>query len=350
MFRSALFRLSYCKPSKKITYQIAYELKCVLTLPIMIRLVALIIAITLQIVAAVLAIRLVRVTKYRASWILISVGFILMAIKMIIKLIQFINDDFSFYLKPADDWLGVVISFLFTAGVFLIGELFHSISRAEREHRRSERRLMRAIIQTEERERRRFAKDLHDGLGPLLSTARMSMSALLQYERDDHSKQVLENANNVINEAVESIKEISNNLSPHVLTNFGLASAIRNFVFKVGQSKAVNITFNTVLTDNDRFDSNIETVMYRATCELINNSLKHAEASSIDISLEKIQRTLVIKYDDNGRGFDSEAVSNTQNNGMGLSNIASRMNSINGTFVYSSAPGDGFHAIMKVKI
>ena len=316
----------------------------------MIRLVALIISITLQIVAAVLAIRLVRVTKYRASWILISIGFILMALKMIIKLIQFINDDFSFYLRPADDWLGVVIAFLFTAGVFLIGEMFYTLSRAEREHRRSERRLMRAIIQTEERERRRFAKDLHDGLGPLLSTARMTLSALLQHERDDHSKQVLESASNVINEAVESIKEISNNLSPHVLTNFGLASAIKNFVFKVSQSKSINISFDTSLTDADRFDSNIETVMYRATCELINNTLKHAEASTIDISLEKVQRTLVIKYDDNGKGFDSEAAANAQTNGMGLSNIASQMNSINGVFVYNSAPNDGFHAIMKVKI
>ena len=318
-------------------------------MPIMIRLVALLITITLQIVAAILAIRLMRVTKYRASWILISIGFILMAIKVAIKLVQFINDDFSFYLKPADDWLGVVISFVFTAGVFLIGELFYTLSRAERERRRSERRLMRAIIQTEERERRRFANDLHDGLGPLLSTARMTLSALLQHERDDHSKQVLENASTVINEAVESIKEISNNLSPHVLTNFGLASAIRNFAFKVEQTKAIKINFNTVLTDSDRFDSNIEIVMYRATCELINNTLKHAAATTIDISLEKIQRMLVINYADNGRGFDTDAVQNASNSGMGLSNIASRMNSINGTFVYSSAPGEGFHSIMKVK-
>lgn len=316
----------------------------------MIRLVALLISITLQIVAAVLAIRLVRVTKYRASWILISIGFILMALKMIIKLIQFLNDDFSFYLRPADDWLGVVIAFLFTAGVFLIGEMFYTLSRAEREHRRSERRLMRAIIQTEERERRRFAKDLHDGLGPLLSTARMTLSALLQHERDDHSKQVLESASTVINEAVESIKEISNNLSPHVLTNFGLASAIKNFVFKVSQSKSINISFDTVLTDADRFDSNIETVMYRATCEMINNTIKHASATEVNISLEKIQRTLVIKYDDNGKGFDSEKFVMEPNSGMGLSNIASRLNSINGVFVYNSAPGDGFHAVIKVKI
>ena len=209
---------------------------------------------------------------------------------------------------------------------------------------------MRAIIQTEERERRRFAKDLHDGLGPLLSTARMTMSALLQYERDDHSRQILENANNVINDAVESIKEISNNLSPHVLTNFGLASAIKNFVFKVSQSKSINISFDTSLTDADRFDSNIETVLYRATCEMINNTIKHANATEVNISLEKIQRTLVIKYDDNGCGFDSEKSVAEPNSGMGLSNIASRLNSINGLFVFNSAPGEGFHAVIKVKI
>lgn len=269
---------------------------------------------------------------------------------MAIKLIQFINDDFSFYLRPADDWLGVIIAFLFTAGVFLIGEMFYTLNRAERERKRSERRLMRAVIQTEERERRRFAKDLHDGLGPLLSAARMSVSSLLQYERDNHSKQVLENANNVINEAVESIKEISNNLSPHVLTNFGLASAIKNFSFKVSQSKAISINFDTKLTDNDRFDSNVETVLYRATCELINNTIKHAEASSIDISLEKIQRTIVIKFDDNGKGFDQEKALSNPDKGMGLSNISSRITSINGLFIINSKPGDGVHAIIKVKI
>jgi len=316
----------------------------------MIRLVALLISIALQIFAAVLAVRLVRVTKYRASWILISIGFLLMALRQAIKLIQFLNDDFSFYLRPADDWLGVLISFMFTAGVFLIGEMFYALNRAERERKRAERRMTRAIIQTEERERRRFAKDLHDGLGPLLSTARMSLSALSQFKGDEHSQAVLENANVVINEAVESIKEISNNLSPHVLTNFGLASAIRNFAFRVSQTKSVEINFDTKLTDTDRFDSNTEVVLYRATCELINNTIKHAEASKIDISLQKIQRTIVIKYDDNGKGFDQEIQQKTAVDGMGLSNISSRLNSINGVFVLNSTPGDGVHAIIKVKI
>ncbi|HCC31052.1 MAG TPA: hypothetical protein DEQ03_13560, partial [Marinilabiliales bacterium] len=82
----------------------------------MLRLVTLLISITFQLVAAIFALRLMRVTKYRASWVLISMGFLLLAVRYTIKLIQFLQDDFSFYLTMADDWLGVLISFVFTAG------------------------------------------------------------------------------------------------------------------------------------------------------------------------------------------------------------------------------------------
>jgi signal transduction histidine kinase len=314
----------------------------------MVRLVALLISITLQLIAAIFALRLMRVTKYRASWVLISLGFVLMAVKHAIKLIQFLNDDFSFYLTLADDWLGVIISFLFTAGVFLIGEIFYTLKRAELERNRSERRLLNAIIQTEERERRRFAKDLHDGLGPLLSAARMSVSALLQNNSEAHSRAVLENTNNVINEAIGSIKEISNNLSPHVLINFGLSSAIKNFVHKINQSKTIQVNFQTNV-ENERFDTNIEVILYRATCELINNTLKHAGANIIEISVLRYHRNLTIEYSDNGKGFDPEKKGGDEGKGMGLSNISSRIKTINGVFVLNSLPGDGMHALIKVK-
>jgi signal transduction histidine kinase len=317
-------------------------------MPDMVRLVALLISITLQLIAAIFALRLMRVTKYRASWVLISLGFVLMAIKHAIKLIQFLNDDFSFYLTLADDWLGVIISFLFTAGVFLIGEIFYSLKRAEMERNRAERRLLNAIIQTEERERRRFAKDLHDGLGPLLSAARMSVSALLQNNSEVHSRSVLENTNNVINEAIGSIKEISNNLSPHVLTNFGLSSAIKNFAHKINQSKTIQINFQSSV-ENERFDSNTEVVLYRATCELINNTLKHADASIVEINLQRYHRTLTIEYTDNGKGFDPEKKGGEDGKGMGISNISSRIKTINGVFVLNSNPGEGMHALIKVK-
>lgn len=315
----------------------------------MLRLVALLISIVLQLIAAIFALRLMRVTKYRASWVLISLGFLLMAIKRAIKLIQFLQDDFSFYLTMFDDWLGVIISFLFTAGVFLIGEIFYALKKADLDRNRSEKRLLNAIIQTEEKERKRFAKDLHDGLGPLLSTVKMSISALLNIHKTTESKNILDNTNLVINEAITSIKEISNNLSPHVLTNFGLVSALKNFTHKINQAKTVHIELLSNM-ENERFNANAEIILYRATCELINNTLKHAKAENISINISKHLRTLTIQYIDNGLGFDTEKTENVQTGGMGFQNISSRIKSINGIFIINSAPGEGTNAFIKVRL
>ncbi|MGE4288856.1 MAG: sensor histidine kinase [Salinivirgaceae bacterium] len=314
----------------------------------MIRLIALLISITLQLVAAIFALRLMRVTKYRASWVLISLGFLLTAIKRTIKLIQFLDDDFSFYLTMADDWLGVIISFLFTAGVFLIGEIFYALKRAEIERNRSEKRVLNAIIQTEEKERKRFAKDLHDGLGPLLSTVKMSISAVLN-NKINNQQEILENTNLVINEAISSIKEISNNLSPHVLTNFGLVSAIKNFSHKINETKSVNITLASNM-ENERFDHNVETILYRATCELITNTLKHAKAKNIQLNISKHINTLTIQFHDDGQGFNPDKTLTNVNSGMGFSNITSRIKSINGVFILNSSPGEGTNALIKVRL
>lgn len=315
----------------------------------MLRLVVLLISIVLQLIAAIFALRLMRVTKYRASWVLISLGFLLMAITRSIKLIQFLKDDFSFYLTMADDWLAVIISFLFTAGVFLIGEIFYGLKRAEIDRNRSEKRLLNAIIQTEEKERKRFAKDLHDGLGPLLSAVKMSISALLNTHSKVDSKNILENTNLVINEAISSIKEISNNLSPHVLTNFGLVSALKNFTHKINQAKTIHIELLSNM-ENERFNANTEIILYRATCELISNTLKHANANTISINISKHLRTLTIQYNDDGLGFDTEKTDDSQNRGMGFQNISSRIKSINGIFIINSTLGEGTNALIKVRL
>ncbi len=315
----------------------------------MLRLVALLISIVLQLIAAIFALRLMRVTKYRASWVLISSGFLLLAIKRSIKLIQFLQDDYSFYLTMADDWLAVVISFLFTAGVFLIGEIFYSLKKADVDRSRAENRLLNAIIKTEEKEKRRFAKDLHDGLGPLLSSVKMSVSALLNTCKESGNKKILENTNIIVNEAISSIKEISNNLSPHVLINFGLVSALKNFTHKINASKTVRIELSSNM-ENERVNSNVELILYRATCELINNTLKHANAKNISITISKHLRTLTIQYSDDGIGFNPEKVQTDKDTGMGFQNISSRIKSINGIFIINSVINEGTSAFIKVKL
>jgi len=313
----------------------------------MVRLIALIISIVLQIIAASTALRFMKLTKYRVSWILLSLSFVFMAVRGIIQLFEYFKGIPPFTWKLIDEWLGFVISVLIIAGVILIRELFYSLKRAETDRVRSEKRVINAIINTEENERKRFAKDLHDGLGPILSTVKMSLSALNDRIKDEHGTIILSNTNHLVNEAINTIKDISNNLSPHVLTNFGLASAIGAFTKKINQTKAVEIDFKSNM-ENQRLENEKEVVIYRAVCELINNSILHSGASRIEIELNKHEKFITLQFYDNGRGFDTSALTREDIKGMGLSNIETRVKTVEGVFILESNPGKGTSALIKM--
>jgi signal transduction histidine kinase len=313
----------------------------------MVRLIALFLSIILQIIAASIALRFMKITRYRLSWILLSTSFVLMAVKTFIQLIEYFRGKPSFELTLIDEWMNVLISVLIITGVILIRELFYSLKRAETDRLRSERRVLNAIITTEETERKRFAKDLHDGLGPLLSTIKMSLSALSPKVTDSSGVEILTNATHVVNESISTIKEISNNLSPHVLTNLGVASAIRTFAAKVNAARDVVIDFHTNM-QGVRFDTDKEVVIYRAACELINNAIKHSGASKIEIDLNKHEKIITLQYLDNGRGFDTSRLSDEEPSGMGLPNIETRVRSVDGVFVIESSRGKGTSALIRV--
>jgi signal transduction histidine kinase len=313
----------------------------------MVRLIALIISIVLQIIAAVIALRFMKLTKYRLSWILLSLSFVFMSVRLIIQLFEVFRGTPSLTWKLIDEWIGVLISVMIIGGVILIRELFYSLKRADTERVRSEKRVINAIINTEENERKRFAKDLHDGLGPILSTVKMSLSALTDRIKDESGSVILNNTNHLVNEAISTIKDISNNLSPHVLSNFGLASAISAFTNKINQTKAVEIDFKSNM-ETQRLDNDKEVVIYRAVCELINNSVLHSGASRIEIELNKHEKFITLQFYDNGRGFDTSSLSKEDTKGMGLSNIETRVKTVEGVFILESTPGKGTSALIKL--
>ncbi len=313
----------------------------------MVRLIALIISIVLQIFAAVIALRFMKLTKYRLSWIILSLSFVFMAIRKIIQLFEFFRGTPSYTWQMIDEWMGVLISFMIIVGVVLIRELFYSLKRAEIDRLRTEKRVLTAIINTEENEKKRFAKDLHDGLGPILSTVKMSLSALNERIKDKTGIVILNNTNHLVNEAINTIKDISNNLSPHVLLNFGLASALSAFTTKINQTKAIEIDFKSNM-ENQRLENDKEVVIYRAACELINNSIQHSGASRIEIELNKHEKFVTLQFYDNGRGFDTSTLNKEDTEGMGLSNIETRVKSIEGVFILESSPGKGTSALIKV--
>jgi len=240
-----------------------------------------------------------------------------------------------------------LISCLIIVGVILIRELFSSLKRADIDRLRAEKRVINAIINTEENERKRFAKDLHDGLGPLMSTVKMSLSALGERITDNTGTVILNNTNHLVNEAINTLKDISNNLSPHVLSNFGLSSALSAFTAKINQTKAIEIDFKSNM-ESLRLETEKEVVVYRAACELINNSIQHSGASRIEIDLNKHEKFITLQFYDNGRGFDTSSLGSEDTKGMGLSNIETRVKSVDGVFILESTPGKGTSALIKI--
>ncbi len=313
----------------------------------MVRLIALFISIVLQIIAASIAFGFMKMTRYRLSWILLSLSFVLMAVRKIIQLSELLRGTPSYMWQMVDEWMGVVISFMIIIGVVLIREIFYSLKKADIDRSRTEVRVLNAIINTEENERKRFAKDLHDGLGPILSTVKMSLTSLAPRINESSDIEILKNTNHLVNEAINTIKDISNNLSPHILENFGLSSAIGAFTTKINQTRAVEIDFKTNM-ENNRLDPDKEVVIYRAVCELINNSIQHSGASSIEIELNKHEKFVTLQFSDNGRGFDLSKLSKEDTKGMGLSNIETRVRTVEGVFILESSPGRGTNALIKV--
>lgn len=301
----------------------------------------LIVAIVIQTIATLFAIRLIRTTKYNSIWILFTIGFTLLSVE---RVVQFLRANGQTLPYEVFVWLGLVISISMSIGVMYAHKLFKYIARLNRQRQLLNKRILTAVLRTEEKSRSRFAKDLHDGLGPLLSSARMSLSALQRESLPADQQEIIGNTTYVIDEAIRSLREISNNLSPHVLNDFGLARGVQNFIDKSAAMHDAKIRFTTNLR-TERYDTDIEVILYRVICELINNSLKHAACTSINLSLSQNGSELALDYTDDGRGFNPQAMMDC---GMGLSNIASRINSLGGTFDIASAKGKGMRAAIRV--
>lgn len=308
--------------------------------------VALIISIIMQVMTAGYAIGLIRKTKFNISWILLSLGFLLMAIRRVYELPQVVDGvivDSPFNLGLS--WVGVFSSFFFLIGMIFIRKIFKKLDDAEQMRDEIDRKVLDAIIDAEETERRRIAKELHDGIGPLLSNLKMSISALKPSQGQEN---IVAGMKHVVNESIIVIREISNNLSPHVLENFGLLSALKTFSAKITESQTVHFTFDENVGDK-RFKAKEEIVLYRVLCELINNTIKHAKASEILIRMRLIGNFFLIDYFDNGIGMPNKEEFEKQT-GMGIYNMASRLKSVNGSIRIDLPEKNGFQAFISCPV
>jgi signal transduction histidine kinase len=196
-----------------------------------------------------------------------------------------------------------------------------------------------AVIVAEENERKRIAADLHDGVGQILSAAKMNLSAFENEIpfKNENQKISFEKIINLVDESCKEIRSVSHQMMPNALLKSGLASAIKEFIDKI-DNRILKINLHTEGL-NERLDSNVETVLYRVIQECVNNVIKHSGANSLDISLIKDADGISATIEDNGKGFNTKDKEKFE--GIGLKNIRSRTEFLKGTVDFDSSPGNG---------
>lgn len=204
-----------------------------------------------------------------------------------------------------------------------------------------------ALLEGQEMERRRLAKEIHDGIGPLMSTIRLNLDGV-KTELAHTSSKTLQKVNNMgqlVQQVATDIRQISHALMPSALIDFGIVEAIEHLCSKIDDSEMLQIEFFHKGIDG-RLAPNIELNIYRIIQELLNNSLKYAEAKYIQIQMVQRNKKIVLTVEDDGLGFDQNAIPN----GIGLRNIQTRVNLLNGYFTFDTQKGKGVFSTVEIPV
>ena len=221
--------------------------------------------------------------------------------------------------------------YLFGSLSFAMLTVFGFLFYNARKKAQLEKEQIKAVLLAEENERSRIARDLHDGIGQLLSAAKLNLHALENVNLQN-KEFVLEKAIGLVDESAKEVRSVSHNLMPNALIKSGLVSAIKNFINQLQTDKLkINIETSGL---NKKINSEIELIVYRIIQESINNVIKHAKANQLFINLSIEKNYLHIMIEDNGRGFDVNKI--LEKEGIGIKNMQSRVAFLKGTMEIDS--------------
>jgi two-component system, NarL family, sensor kinase len=206
-----------------------------------------------------------------------------------------------------------------------------------------------AIIEAEENERMRIAQDLHDGIGQILSAAKLNLSSLENKLNlaETGSQSAFKNVMDLVDDSVKEVRSVSHSMMPNALLKSGLVAAIREFINKLSGIDQLKIDLE-ITGLNQRLESTTETILFRVLQEIMSNILKHSQATHITIQLVKHDKELTMLIEDNGIGFDIKKTSESA--GIGLKNITSRIKFLQGRVDFDSSAGKGTTVIIEVPV
>ena len=215
--------------------------------------------------------------------------------------------------------------------------------------KRVEAAALNAMLEGQESERRRLAKDIHDGIGPLLSALRLNIENVHHRipEGDPKLEKSVENVTELLHIISQEIRNVSHALMPSVLLDFGLISALETLCQLADEGGQVHVTFfHSGL--HKRLDQNTELSLYRIAQELLNNSLKYAKAQTITLQLIQHPDSILLMVEDDGIGFDRETMKKNHSEGIGLRNVQTRVKFLGGAFTLDTRPGRGVVATIDI--
>ena len=199
---------------------------------------------------------------------------------------------------------------------------------------RQEKMRLKVVINTQEKERKRIAGELHDGIGQTLSAAKLNLSALGE-KQEINQNEIYTNVLQLIDESVTEVRGISHEMMPASLTRQGLAAALIGLTERINSSGKIKITIDTEDL-SERLPEQTEVHIYRILQELLTNILKYANAKEVFINITKEENGLSVMVEDDGKGFNPDSL--TKGAGNGWANIASRLELINGQINVDSNP------------
>jgi signal transduction histidine kinase len=196
-----------------------------------------------------------------------------------------------------------------------------------------------AMLKGQEEERSRIAKDLHDGLGGMLSGAKLSLNNMKEnIFLSPENQQSFEQSIAMLDRTISELRKVAHNLMPDILVKFGLDEALKEFCCSIETSTGIDVIYQQ-LGEDRKLSPQAEITIYRIVQELVNNALKHADAKQIIVQLTKNHVKAGVTVEDDGNGFDVNDP--LLKKGAGLINIMSRVDYFKGTLDINSQPGKG---------
>jgi PAS domain S-box-containing protein len=206
------------------------------------------------------------------------------------------------------------------------------------------------IVEAQEEERKRIAKDIHDGIGQMLTALKFNIESI-NAENIENTTVKVDRLKDLLGNLIKEVRTVTFNLTPPELIDYGIVPTIQKLADRLSELTGKKVLFENKTNFKGRFDSLVETNLYRVVQEAVNNALKYAESNYILISISHSNQLLSIVIDDDGKGFDPQKLVATKSeSGMGLFFMKERINYINGRIFINSAKNNGTRITINVNL